>query len=67
MNNGKSFIVVGDSNLERLAGSRWADLHRDGRVVGFERPPMVAHGMEHVIVRDTVLAGACFDAHSFAL
>jgi hypothetical protein len=40
-----------------------ADEHRDRRVVGLERTPVVAACVAHIVVSDTVLAGARLDVH----
>jgi hypothetical protein len=40
-----------------------ADEHCDRRVVGLERTPVVAAYVAHIVVSDTVLAGARLDVH----
>ena len=37
--------------------------HRHVGVVGLEGSPMMSQGVEHVVVGDTVLAGARLDVH----
>lgn len=56
-------VVNHDANLDGGAGTGWADEHRDGRVVSLEGSPVMAHSVQHVLVGDTVLAGACLDVH----
>lgn len=63
VDHGGSLIVIDDADLERLCSGCRTDVHGDGRVVGLERSPMVAHCTQHVVVGGTVLAGTCFDVH----
>ena len=58
-------LIVDDADLERLRIPGGTDVHRDGWVVGLERLPVVAECVEHVVVADTVLAGACLDVDHF--
>ena len=61
----RSARVVGDdTDLQRLAARRQADKHRDRVVVSLEGLPVMSKGVEHVVVGDTVLAGAGLDVHS---
>jgi len=58
-------VVVGDdADLQRFGARRRADEHRDRVVVGLEGLPVMSKGVEHVVVRNTVLAGARLDIHS---
>jgi hypothetical protein len=55
-------IIIDDhTNLQRLAGARGADEHRDRLVVRCEGDEVVSVGVEHVVVVDAVLAGARLD------
>ncbi len=55
--------VIDDADLQRLAVGGRSDEHRDVGIVGLETSPVVSECMEHVVVGDTVLAGARFDVH----
>lgn len=61
----RSLLIVDDADLERLCVPGWSDVYRDVRIVGLERLPVVAECMEHVVVADTVLAGARLDVDRF--
>jgi hypothetical protein len=63
MDDGGSLVIVNDTHLEWFGGRRRADVHRDGRIVGLERSPVVAYRVQHVDIGDTVLAGARLDVH----
>jgi len=56
-------VIDDDANLDRCAVSTWSDEHRHRRVVGCERSPVMSIGVQHVVVSDTVLAGARLDVH----
>src|SRR4051812_27346123 len=60
-----SLLIVDDADLERFRTAGWSDVHRDVRVIGLERLPVVAECVEHVVVADTVLAGARLDVDHF--
>ena len=53
--------VIDDADLQRLAVRGRSDEHRDVGIVGLEASPVVSQRMEHVVVGDTVLAGARLD------
>ena len=55
--------VIDDADLQRLAGRRGSDEHRDVGIVGFEASPVVSQCVEHVVIGDTVLTGARLDVH----
>jgi hypothetical protein len=59
--------VIDDADLQRLAGHRGSDEHRDVGIVGLEASPVVSQCMEHVVIGDTVLAGARLDVHPVRL
>jgi|CXWL01.1.fsa_nt_gi hypothetical protein len=58
-----AFVIENDSNLERRAVSTWSNEHRHRRVVGREGSPVVSVGVDHVVIRDTVLSSARLDVH----
>ena len=59
--------VIDDADLQRLAVRGRSDEHRDVGIVGLEASPVVSQCMEHVVIGDTVLAGACLDVHPVRL
>ena len=61
MDDGFAIVIDNHSNLQRLAGLRRADEHRDRLVVGCEGDVVVSVGVEHVVIVDAVLAGARLD------
>jgi hypothetical protein len=63
MNDRNAIGIVDNTNLQRLTVRRWSDEHRDVGIVGLEASPMVSQGVEHVVIGDTVLAGARLDVH----
>jgi hypothetical protein len=63
MDDGDSLVIIDNTRLKWFGGCRRADVHRDGRIVGLERSPVVAHRVQHVEVGETVLAGARLDVH----
>ena len=63
MNHSRAVLVGDDPDLQRLSRHRWTDEHRDRKVIGFECSPMMTQCVQHVIVGDTVLAGARLDVH----
>jgi len=64
MNHCRAFVIGDHPNLERLGNGRWTDEHRDRIVVGLEGSPMMSKCVQHVVVADTVLAGARLDVHA---
>lgn len=63
MDHCRAGMVHDHCNLERSSVSGGTDVHGHLGVVGGERRPVVAEGMEHVGVGDAVAAGAGFDLH----
>jgi len=59
--------VIDDTDLQRLTVRGRSDEHRDVGIVGLEPSPVVSQCMEHVVIRDTVLAGARLDVHPVRL
>jgi len=59
--------VVDDADLQGLAARGRSDEHGDVGIVGLEASPVVSQCMEHVVIGDTVLAGARLDVHPFTL
>ena len=55
--------VIDDADLQRLAVRGRSDEHGDVGIVGLEASPVVSQCMEHVVIGDTVLAGARLDVH----
>jgi len=48
MDHGDSLVVLDHTDLEWLSRGRRADVQGDGRVISFERPPVVADCVEDV-------------------
>ena len=67
MDDRLTVVVDDDTYLQRLASPRGADKHRDRRVVGLERSPVMSKSVQHVLVVDTVLAGTWIDVHHVTL
>lgn len=59
--------VIDDTDLQRFTVRGRSDEHRDVGIVGLEASPVVSQCMEHVVIGDTVLAGARLDVHSVRL
>jgi hypothetical protein len=59
--------IIDDADLQRLAARGRSDEHRDVGIVGLEASPVVSQCMEHVVIGDTVLAGARLDVHPVRL
>ncbi len=59
--------VIDNTNLQRLTDRGRSDEHRDVGIVGLEASPVVSQCVEHVVIGDTVLAGARLDVHSVRL
>jgi len=55
--------IVDDADLQRFTGRGRSDEHRDVGIVGRKASPVVSQCVEHVVIRDTVLAGARLDVH----
>ena len=67
MDDRDTVSIIDHSDLQRLAGRGRSDEHRDVGIIGVEASPVVSQCMEHVVVRDTVLAGARLDVHPVRL
>jgi hypothetical protein len=59
--------VIDDTNLQRLTVRGRSDEHRDVGIIGLESSPVVSECVEHVVIGDTVLAGARLDVHTVRL
>jgi len=55
--------IINDTDLQWLSVCRRSDEHRDRGIVGLEASPVVSQCVEHVVIGDTVLAGARLDVH----
>jgi len=55
--------IIDNANLQRLTVRRRSDEHRDGGIIRLEASPVVSECVEHVVIGDTVLAGARLDVH----
>ena len=67
MNERDTVGVIDNANLERLSVRRRSDEHRDVGIVSLEGSPVVSECVEHVVIGDTVLAGARLDVHPVML
>ena len=56
--------VIDNTDLSRFTVRGRSDEHRDVGIIGLEASPVVSQCMEHVVIGDTVLAGARLDVHS---
>ena len=54
--------IIDNTNLQRLTVRGRSDEHRDVGIIGLESSPVVSQCVEHVVIGDTVLAGARLDA-----
>jgi hypothetical protein len=63
MYDGHPVVVDDDADLEWRAPSGRPDVHRHVGIIGLEGLPVVAKCMDHVVVVDTVLAGARLDVN----
>lgn len=59
--------IIDNANLQRLTVRGRSDEHRDVGIVGLEASPVVSQCVEHVVIGDTVLAGARLDVHCVRL
>jgi hypothetical protein len=59
--------VIDDADLQRLSVRRRSDEHRDIGIVSLEASPVVSESVKHVVIGDTVLAGARLDVHLVSL
>ena len=67
MDDRRSTVIDDYTHLERLAALRRADEHRDVRIIGLVRLPVVPERVEHVVVRDAVPASRRLDVHDNSL
>lgn len=67
MDDRNTISVVDHANLQRPTVGSWSDEHRYVGIIGLEASPVVSKCMEHVVVGDTVLAGARLDVHLVTL
>ena len=63
MNDRDAIGIIDNTNFQRLTLRGRSDEHRDVGIVGLEASPVVSECVEHVVIGDTVLAGACLDVH----
>jgi hypothetical protein len=63
MDDRNAIGVIDNTDLQRLTLRGRSDEHRDVGIIGFEASPVVSQSMEHVVIGDTVLAGARLDVH----
>ena len=59
--------VIDNTDLSRFTVRGRSDEHRDVGIIGLEASPVVSQCMEHVVIGDTVLAGARLDVHPVRL
>lgn len=67
MDDRNTIGVIDHTDLQRLAFGRRTDEHRDVGIIGLEASPVMSECMEHVVIGDTVLAGARLDVHDVTL
>ncbi len=67
MDDRNAIGVIDDTNLQRFTVRGRSDEHRDIGIVSLEASPVVSQCMEHVVIGDTVLAGARLDVHPVRL
>ena len=63
MNHDSVIAVNHNPNFQWVSIECGADVHGDRRIFGLERPPVISIRVDHVVVGDTVLAGARLDVH----
>ena len=63
MDDRNAISVIDNTDLQRLAARGRSDEHRDVGIIGLEASPVVSDCVEHVVIGDTVLAGARLDVH----
>jgi hypothetical protein len=59
--------IIDDADLQRFTVRGRADERRDVGIIGLEASPVVSQCVEHVVIGDTVLAGARLDVHPVRL
>lgn len=62
-----AFGIIDDSDFQRLSVCGWSNEHRDLGMVRLECSPVMSECVDHVVIGDTVLAGARLDVHLFTL
>jgi hypothetical protein len=67
VNDRNTIGIIDDADLQRCSVRRRSNEHRHVRIIGLEPSPVVSECMEHVVIGDTVLAGARLDVHLFRL
>ncbi len=67
MDDRLTIIIDDDTNLNRCAVSPWPDEHCHRRVASCEHSPVMSISVQHVVISDTVLAGARLDVHLHTL
>ena len=67
MDDRNAIGIVDNTNLQRLTVGGRSDEHRDVGVVGLEPSPVMSECVQHVVIGDTVLAGARLDVHPVRL
>lgn len=67
MDDRNAIGVIDHTDLQWLAIGGRSDEHRDVGIVGLEASPVVSECVEHVVIGDTVLAGARLDVHHVRL
>ena len=63
MNDRDTLIISNHSHFERDSVCRRPDEHGYIRIIGLERSPVMSYCVQHVVVGDTVLAGARLNVH----
>ena len=66
MDNRDDIGIIDDAELHRLTSRGGSDEHRHVGIVGLEASPVVSQCVEHVVIGDTVLAGAHLDVHTLS-
>jgi hypothetical protein len=67
VDNCDTIVIDNDTDLKWITALSRTDEHGDVWVVGFESPPVVPEGVEHVVVCHTVLSGRRLDVHNLTL
>ena len=67
MDDRNAVSIIDDTDFQRLSTSGRSNEHRDVGIIGLESSPVVSGCVEHVVIGDTVLAGARLDVHPFRL
>ena len=67
MDDRTTIVFADHSDFEQFGMTRRPNEHRDVGVICLEGSPVVSHCMQHVVIGDTVLAGARLDVHRFRL